>query len=122
MIKTVFRAFIISLLLISTAAIFAEEIPAVPKTDNPPVIDGKLDDAAWKAALEFNNFKTIKPDYGKEPAQKTVGYITYDEENIYFAVRCFDSKPDKIKAAVSARDAMFDDDYVMFVLDPFNTM
>ena len=122
MIKKVLSALIIYLILMSTAALFAEEITAVPKTDNPPVIDGKLDDAAWKAALEFNNFKTLKPDYGKEPAQKTEGYIIYDDENIYFAVRCFDSQPEKIKAAVSARDAMFNDDYVMFVLDPFNTM
>ncbi len=88
MTKAIFRTCIIFLLLASTAVLFAEEIPTVHKTDNPPVIDGKLDDAAWKTALEFNNFKTIKPDYGKEPAQKTVGYITFDEENIYF-VRFF---------------------------------
>lgn len=122
MTKAIFRTLIIFLLLAPTAALFAEEIPTVPKTDNPPIIDGKLDDAAWKTALKFEEYKTIQPDYGKDPSQKSIGYLTYDGENVYFAARCYDSEPGKIKASVSSRDAMFQDDYVAIMLDTFNTM
>lgn len=122
MYEKISKTFLLLTVLLSSAALYAEEIPLIPKTATPPVIDGKLDDAAWKNALKFEDFKTIQPDYGKTPSQKTVGYITHDVHNIYFAVRCFDKEPKKIKASVSARDAMFQDDYTGISLDPFNTM
>ncbi len=102
--------------------VYADELITVHPTKTPPVIDGILGDAAWEAAAQFENFKTIKPDYGKEGSQKTIAYMTYDEENIFFAVRCFDSDPSKIKTSVSSRDNMFQDDYVAFIIDTFNTM
>ena len=48
--------------------------------------------------------------------------MTYDSENIYFAIRSFDTEPDKIKSSVSSRDGMFQDDYVAIMLDTFDTM
>ncbi len=115
-------AYVLFIAISLTSQAYAEEIVNVPQTKVPPVIDGILNDAAWEDATKFENFKTIKPDYGKEPSQKTVAYITYDAANIYFAVRCFDTEPDKIKTSVSSRDNMFGDDYVIIMLDTFNTM
>jgi len=118
-----FRTAITALaMLILVPVLSAEEVLTVPPTETAPVIDGKLDDPAWAQALILDNFKTINPDYGKEPAQKSIAYMTYDAENIYFAMRCFDEEPGKIKASVSSRDAMFQDDYVAIMLDTFNTM
>jgi hypothetical protein len=96
------------------------ETPALTKTATPPVIDGVLDDAAWTTALKYEGFKTFKPDYGKEASQKTEAYVAYDAENFYFAFRCYDSEPSKIKAAVSKRDNVFQDDIVFINLDTFN--
>lgn len=107
-------------LLISHA--YTAEVINVTHTNTPPVIDGFLDEATWDAAAKFDNFKTIKPDYGKEPSQKTIAYMTYDTENLYFAFRCFDSEPEKIKTSVSSRDHIYNDDYVLILLDTFNTM
>ncbi len=109
-------------LLQLTSNIFAQEIPSVRPVSTSPVIDGVLDDAAWETASVFKNFKTIKPDYGKEPSQETLAYLTYDAENLYFAVRCFETEPDKIKTSVCSRDNMFQDDHVVLMLDTFNTM
>lgn len=115
-------ALIIIVLFLFSSVLFAEEVLTVPRTETSPVIDGKLDDVTWSEALKIDNFKTIKPDYGKDPSQKTVAFITYDSENIYFAIRCYDKEPKKIKTSVSSRDAMFQDDYVAVILDTFNTM
>ena len=95
---------------------------AVPlaKAAAAPVIDGVLDDAAWAAGLKFDGFKTFKPDYGKDASQKTEAYIAYDAENFYFAFRCFDAEPGKIKAAVSKRDNIFQDDVAFINIDTFN--
>jgi hypothetical protein len=117
--RTAIAAF---LMLTLFSVLSAEEVLTVPQTDTAPVIDGKLDDPAWAQALKLDNFKTINPDYGKEPSQRSIAYMTYDSENIYFAMRCFDEEPGRIKASVSSRDGMFQDDYVAIMLDTFNTM
>jgi len=93
----------------------------VPQTSTAPVIDGKLDDSVWATALKIADFKTFQPDYGKDPTQRTEGFLIYDGENIYFAFRAFDSEPNKIKASISKRDSMGSDDYVGIFLDTFNT-
>ena len=97
-------------------------VPALAKALKAPVIDGVLDDEAWATGLKFDGFKTFKPDFGKEASQKTEAYIAYDADNFYFAFRCADSEPSKVKAAVSKRDSIFQDDVVFIILDPFNDM
>ena len=90
------------------------------KTLTAPVIDGILDDQVWEIANKFTGFKTFIPDFGKPMPEKTIAWLSYDEENLYFAFRCFDSEPEKIKATVSARDQIFDDDFVCVNLDSHN--
>jgi hypothetical protein len=114
----------IGLLLAFAAVVFAlpdeAAAPVLAKAATPPVIDGLLDDPAWASGLRFDGFKTFKPDYGKEASQRTESFIAYDEENFYFAFRCLDSEPAKVKAAVSKRDNIFQDDVVFIILDTFN--
>ena len=90
------------------------------RTETPPVIDGKLDDAVWENAPRVTGFKTWMPDYDIDMAEKTVVYTAYDRENLYFAFRCYDSQPDKIKTSVTARDNIRADDWVCINLDSFN--
>jgi Domain of unknown function (DUF5916) len=99
-----------------------EAVPALAKAAKPPVIDGILDDEAWASGLKFDGFKTFKPDFGKEASQKTEAYIAYDADNFYFAFRCYDSEPSKIKGAVCKRDTIFQDDVAFIILDPFNDL
>ena len=77
------------------------------KADTPPVIDGTLEDPAWQKAPYVKGFKTWHPDYGQDMADDTFVYYAYDRENLYFALRCFDRQPDKIKASVSNRDRSY---------------
>jgi len=95
--------------------------PLVPfRTEVPPVIDGNLDDPAWQQAPSESGFKTYHPDYGIAMVENSVVYYAYDQENLYFAFRCFDSQPDKIKATVNRRDNIRDDDWICINLDSFN--
>ncbi len=102
------------------AARTEETVPVLTKAEKPPVIDGILDDPAWASGLKFDGFKTLKPDYGKDASQKTEAYIAYDAENFYFAFRCYDSDPAKVKGAVCKRDLVFQDDLVFIMVDTFN--
>jgi len=90
------------------------------RTDKPPVIDGILDDDVWKQAPSETGFKTWTPDFGKDMRERTVVYYAYDRENLYFAYRCYDSEPSKVKASVAARDTIVRDDWVCLNLDTFN--
>ena len=90
------------------------------RTPRPPAIDGVLDDGIWNACPSVSNFKTFAPDFGKDASEKTIGYMAYDSENIYFAFRCFDREPGKIKSVVSSRDNVGSDDWVCINLDSFN--
>ena len=85
-----------------------------------PVIDGKLDDAIWQECPTVTDFKTFIPDFGRDATEKTIGYMAYDSENLYFAFRCFDRERDKIKSVVSSRDNVGSDDWVCINLDSFN--
>ena len=93
------------------------EIVKAFKVSTPPVIDGILDEPVWKSAPVFTDFKSFIPDFGKVLPQKTTAWVAYDEENLYFAFDCQDSEPDKIKANVSARDAIFKDDWICLNID-----
>ena len=90
------------------------------KTDSPPVIDGDLNDFVWAEASTVTDFVTFIPIMGKTQPEKTVVSMAYDSENLYFAFRCFDDEPGKIKAAVSRRDDIINDDFVCINLDSFD--
>jgi len=95
--------------------------PLIPyKTDIPPVLDGKLDDPVWQKAPHETGFKTYHPDYGIDMVENSIVYYAYDRENLYFAFRCFDSQPNKVKASVSRRDNIHADDWICINLDSFN--
>ncbi|MHB8055291.1 MAG: carbohydrate binding family 9 domain-containing protein [Candidatus Aminicenantales bacterium] len=104
------------------ASLFALNTLDLQKTLKPPVIDGTLEAGEWDGAYTMTEFKTFKPDYGKDPTQKTEAYFLYDADNLYFAFRCYDTDPSKIKASLSKRDDMGSDDYVGVIVDTYNTM
>ncbi len=95
--------------------------PLAPyRTSVPPVLDGVLDDPVWAQAPAETGFKTWMPDYGRDMSEKTVVQYAYDEENIYFAYRCFDRRPDLVKASVTSRDNISRDDWICLNIDTFD--
>ncbi len=109
-----------ALLLFFTASLAAREPLKPLRTPVPPVIDGVLDDAAWREAREIDGFKTFIPDFGKDLSERTSAYMAYDAENLYFAFRCHDRSPERIKASMASRDTIMTDDFVCINLDSFN--
>ena len=92
----------------------------VPPFANPPDIDGRLDDPFWENAAVLDNFTQYEPVEGNEPTEKTVAYMGYDANNLYIAVRCFDSNPKAVRACLTQRDQVMGDDEITIYLDTFN--
>jgi hypothetical protein len=91
----------------------------VPRFDKPPVIDGKLDDEAWKHAAVFKDFYQVNPGDNIAPSKPTEAFIGYDSKFLYLAFHCFD-EPDKVRGTVAKRDQIFEEDNIRVFLDTFN--
>jgi hypothetical protein len=69
-----------------------------------PVIDGLIDDACWDKVDWQGDFIQREPLDGKPPSQNTRFRILYDDNNIYVAIRAYDSIPSEIVTRLSRRD------------------
>ncbi|MBX2897409.1 MAG: carbohydrate binding family 9 domain-containing protein [Cyclobacteriaceae bacterium] len=85
----------------------------------PPVIDGLLNDEAWKQ-VEWagGDFRQVNPDKGKPASVQTKFKILYDDKNLYVIFRCYDPEPEKIVKRMSRRDS-FDGDWVEIHIDSY---
>lgn len=94
---------------------------SIVRLESEPVIDGRLDDPIWQQAALLGGFTQDFPDEGKPPTQKTEVRMGYDEENLYFGVRCWDTEPDKIVSPLRSRDGdLTYEDSIWIVLDTFH--
>ncbi len=92
------------------------------KIENPPTIDGILDDACWKIAPEADNFTEVSSGNPVEDA--SIAKILYTNEAIYVGWYLYDSDPDKIVARQTLDHVRFGrttEDWVSFSIDPFHT-
>jgi hypothetical protein len=91
----------------------------ISRFEQPPVIDGRLDDEAWKHAGVFKDFYQIQPGDNIPPSRPTEVLMGYDQKFLYVAFHAYD-EPEKVRTTVPKRDAIFDDDHVGIVLDTYN--
>jgi hypothetical protein len=114
-------------ILFSTNAQGAEADPARPilrigKVLDAPVIDGFLDDGVWERdPVTMTAWISYDPIRREPMANRTEVWVSHDDEHLYFAFRCHDPEPDKIRTTISRRDNVFGDDWVGLSLDSFGT-
>ena len=111
------------LLALLAAPVRAGEAPVVQaaRTAEPPRIDGRLDDAVWSQAPVTDRFFQREPVEGAPPTERTEVRVLFDEDHLYFAVRCFDREPGRLVANQMRRDAdLEENDNVQIILDPYN--
>jgi hypothetical protein len=95
--------------------------PAVraTRTDRPPTLDGRLDDAIWRTAARIDRFTQQRPVEGAPASEATEVYVAYDSSKIYFAIYAHYSDVRLIRANRVDRDEIFRDDTVSLYFDPF---
>ncbi len=82
-------------------------------------VDGKLDEPVWETAAPISDFVQTDPNQGAPVSEKTEVRIFYDDANIYFGFRCYDSEPEKIVARLGAHDGRTNSDSVNILIDTF---
>src|SRR5699024_1055784 len=89
------------------------------RTSQPPAIDGKLDDAVWKQASPLAGFWASNKTT-HQASLLTTAWMSYDDENLYIAIRNDEPHMDQLKAEVTERDGPVwnDDCNEIFIMPP----
>lgn len=89
-----------------------------PPVEQPPAIDGKLDEDIYKRSPAFSGFVLLPSD--RPASADTLGWAVYDAANLYLAFRCVEPNLEKLRAVVTARDdgMIWYDDSVEVFVDP----
>ena len=88
------------------------------RTNNPPVIDGILDDTCWKTAQKSQDFRMHQPHDNIPASFDTEFSILYDNNNLYVAIRAHDPEPDKIYRQITRRDNV-NSEFVALCIDSY---
>ncbi len=97
-------------LLVSFTALAALEGPGITqfipaaRTTEPIVMDGRLDEPAWKDAPVFDSFVQTFPVEGAVPSERTEMRVLYDDHTLYIGFFCHDAQPALINRQLGRRD------------------
>ncbi len=70
----------------------------------PIVVDGKLDEPVYTRVKAITGFIQQEPNEGDPATERNEAWIFFDDSNIYVAVRCWDSQPERMVANEMRRD------------------
>ena len=85
-------------------------------------IDGILNEAAWKDAAIMDSLVEFRPKVGalEDAPDRTVTYLMYNDEGIYFGGFCHERTKDSIATQLIGRDNFGANDYVGIIFDTYN--
>ena len=89
------------------------------RTENPPRIDGILDDPCWNEGIWHGGFIQQQPYEGQPGSSPTEIKILYNTNYLFVAIRCYDREPEKIRSIFSGRD-QFAGDMTGIALDSYD--
>lgn len=92
---------------------------APPRIEAQVVVDGRLDEAAWRDAAVLTGFSQYMPADGRAAADSTEVRVFYSPTAIHFGIRAFEAHG-AVRATLADRDRIGADDYVEIVLGTFN--
>tara|TARA_R100001143_G_scaffold63605_1_gene73831 strand:- start:59213 stop:61432 length:2220 start_codon:yes stop_codon:yes gene_type:complete len=107
------------LIIPQTAISQTQEAIPITRITEPITLDGLSTELAWE---DVESFPMVihEPIFGAEPTERTEMLAAYDDEYIYFAMRGYDSNPERIRGNVLIRDRFGSDDYFEVMIDTFN--
>ena len=95
----------------------------IPRLGRAPALEDFLSmKPQGEAALQMakvTGFVQRNPHDGEKVSEDTAAYLGYDQKNIYIVFVCFDD-PKKVRARMSRREDIYDDDEVEVMLDTFH--
>lgn len=97
----------------------AQERVRILEVATPPSIDDYLSESPPTAA-SLGGLRQREPNDGDAVSQPTRVYLSHDATHLYAVFVCIDANPSAVRARLSKRDAIAQDDQVVVMLDTFN--
>jgi hypothetical protein len=92
----------------------------IPRVNSEINVDAVLDEPFWEHALVLTMDYEVRPGENIPPPVRTRVLLAYDDTRLFAAFRADDPDPSLIRARLTDRDEMWDDDWVVLNLDTFN--
>jgi hypothetical protein len=104
-------------------AVLAPPSLTIPRLSHPPVLEDflgmKPEGEIAQRMTPVTGFVQRNPHNGNPVSKETWAYLGYDQKNLYVVFVCFDD-PRKVRARMSRREDIYDDDQVEIMLDTFH--
>ncbi|HWY19907.1 MAG TPA: DUF5916 domain-containing protein [Candidatus Acidoferrum sp.] len=95
----------------------------IPRLSRAPALDDflsmKPEGEIGLQMAKVTGFVQRNPHDGEKVSEDTAAYLGYDQKNLYIVFVCFDD-PKKVRARMSRREDIYDDDQVEVMLDTFH--
>ena len=121
--QTISRRLLLALLCTASGVGTLAAAPPVPKHLQIPLVEAPptLEDYASGAGpgIAVHDFLQRDPGDLTPVSESTTAYLSYDRLRLYVAFVCKAQNPASIRARLSRREGIFDDDWVAVHLDPF---
>jgi hypothetical protein len=104
----------------ATVSAAAPRMAAATRAEQPPTLDGRLDDPAWQTATPLTGFIQRDPHEGQPGTERTEAWVAYTPHALYVAVRAWDSTPSGITARLTRRDEDSPSDWIAVGVDSYN--
>jgi len=116
---------IFSFLFLSVSQAQTQDLPKkqykATRVTEAPVINGILDDDTWNVGQWIDDFTQNQPYNGQPSTQRTEFKILFDDDNLFVAIKAYDTDPDSIVNRLTRRDAA-DGDLVGIIVDSYHDL
>src|SRR5262249_7451633 len=91
----------------------------IPRVSRPPKLEDFLNNTPRETETKVTDFRQREP-HDREPMRHTTaGYLSHEYKNLYVVIECKD-EPGQVRAHMSKREDIFNDDVVGILLDTFH--
>ncbi len=102
----------------------APPVASIPRVERSPVLEDFLEMKAGNGLegklAKIEHFIQREPRDGQPSSERTDVYLAYNDKNLFVIFIAFDSEPEKIRAHLTRRENIQDDDQVEVMLDTFH--
>lgn len=118
--NTVLASFLFAAVSAEAAALNEIYVDFAVKAETPPVLDGKLDDPAWKDAIVHTRFYEYFKPHPKKAVIRSEMRLLYTDKALWIGLVHYEERMDKLKVLSTVRDAVsWREDMSELYIDPF---
>ncbi|MBA7629051.1 hypothetical protein ES703_36549 [subsurface metagenome] len=107
-------------MIVLLLSLFAGRTTQAVRVEEPPIIDGVLDETCWQQNPGITEFMENYPEMCEPASESTRVVICYDDYAIYFGCFCYYKEPGQVVARLVPRESGGEGDDITISIDTYN--